>query len=120
MAPGPYGGPTSQSRSLSFNVSPDSARVTDLRFILTATCDPGWTMQDTAWNGSWTIRPDRTFGGDFSRQTGADSYTGTMKGTFDPVSGNASGTMHVDWTWGTDKGPLHCSTGDVSWTALKQ
>jgi hypothetical protein len=120
VAAGPYGGPTSQSRSLSFNVSPDSSRVTDLRFVLTATCDEGWTMKDTDWNGSFSIRPDRTFGSDFSRTDGGNSYTGALRGSFDPATGNASGTMHVEWTWATAQGPVHCKTGDVSWTALKQ
>ena len=89
--------------------------------MLSATCDEGWTLKDTGWNFKpFAIAPDRTFGGDFSDSGDGYSLTGAINGAFDATSGNASGTMHVDFLFTTSKGPVHCRTGDVSWTALKQ
>lgn len=118
---GPYGGPTSQSRSLSFQVTPDLTTVTDVRVVLSATCDAGWTLGDTPWSfGSYAIAPDRTFGRDFARTQERVSYTGSIRGTFDPASGNAAGTLRVDFVFTTDSGTVRCQTGEVRWDALKQ
>ena len=95
--------------------------MTELRAVLRATCDAGWTLDDTAWSfGSFAIAADRSFGQDFSRTQGTVSYTGSIRGAFDPTSGNAAGTMHVDFVFTTASGPVKCQTGEVRWDALKQ
>ena len=95
--------------------------MTDVRVVLSATCEAGYTLGDTSWSfGTYAIAPDRTFGRDFSRTQDKVSYTGSIRGRFDPTTRNAAGTMHVDFVFTTDSGTVKCQTGEVRWDALKQ
>jgi hypothetical protein len=62
------------------------------------------------------VAPDRTFGGSFSGGDSELSVSGSLQGSFDPT-GNGTGTLKVDITVNTDSGPVHCSSGNVTWTA---
>ena len=59
----------------------------------------GWTMSATG---------DDTF----DRASEHTTFSGQLT-----APGSASGTLRVDLTVNTDAGPVHASSGDVTWTA---
>jgi hypothetical protein len=118
---GHYAGTTSQGRSITFDVSSDVKSVsnivvyTDVACVEIPTTLPNVPLDLTGI--SFPIGPDWSFG---FTQSVSDPSTGT--GTFAlhgalSVNGAATGTLRIDMALNTDYGVVHCSTGDVTWTA---
>jgi hypothetical protein len=117
--PGHYAGTTSQGKALGFDVAADSASLTNLSFTADLQCsevpvqirDAGFTIP-----GPIAVASDRTFSGSFSGGDSDVSLAGSLQGSFDPL-GKGTGTFKVDVTINTDSGPVHCSSGSVTWSA---
>ena len=117
--PGHYAGTTSQGKPIGFDVAADSASLTNLSVTTDLQCsEVPVVLRDVPITlpGPIALTPDRTFGGSFSGGDNDVSLSGTAQGSFDSA-GNGTGTLKVDITVNTDSGPVHCSTGNVTWTA---
>jgi hypothetical protein len=117
--PGHYAGTTSQGKAIGFDVAADSASLTNLSVTTDLQCsEVPVVLRDfpITLPGPITVNPDRTFGGSFSGGDSELSVSGSLQGSFDPT-GNGTGTLKVDITVNTDSGQVHCSSGNVTWTA---
>jgi Calx-beta domain len=118
---GHYAGTTSQGRSIAFDVSTDLTAVSNIVVYTDVTCvELPTTIPDVPLDLtgiSFPIGPNWSFG---FTQSVSDPSTGS--GTFAlhgglSVNGPATGTLRIDMALNTDYGVVHCSTGDVTWTA---
>jgi hypothetical protein len=117
--PGIYSGTTSQNRAITFFVSPDSTIVSLTRTAIDITCTE---VPITVPNEPLVI-PDQIPLGPDSRFSFTDSFSdsdGSISLRLDgglALNGPASGTLRVDLALNLPMGVVHCSTGDVSWSA---
>jgi hypothetical protein len=117
--PGHYAGTTSQGRSIGFDVAADSTSVSSVSFATDLQCSeiPAIVRNfPVTLPGPITVTPGRTFAGSFSGGDADISVSGSLQATFDP-DGKGTGTLNVDITVNTDGGPVHCSSGNVTWNA---
>jgi hypothetical protein len=117
---GHYSGLTSQNRAISFDLSPDSTTITNLKFEVDVQCqgvDYAQTNVPIDFGSSQIrLKPDYTFS--------VSGHEGDSSGTIDysvngyvSVGGSASGTASVDFGVYTDFGTVHCVTGAITWSA---
>jgi hypothetical protein len=117
--PGHYAGTTSQGKAIGFDVAADSASLSNLSFASDLNCtEVPVQIRNLSITipGPVAVATDRTFSGQFSGGDSDATIAGTMHGSFDPL-GKGTGTIRVDFTINTDAGPLHCSSGDLTWSA---
>ena len=115
---GRYSGTTSQGRPIAFDVAPGLGSLSNPSFRVDLRCVEVPVILDDVpidFTGRLGIGPDWRFS--FSDSvTDAD---GTLSVSFSgglAAPGSASGTLRVDLTVNAAQ-VVHCSTGDVSWTA---
>ena len=118
---GHYSGTTSQGRSIAFDVSQDVKLVANIVVYTDVTCvELPMTIPNVPLDltgVSFPIATDWSFGftqsvSDPSAGTGNFALHGALS-----VSGGATGTLRIDLALSTEFGVVHCSTGDVTWTA---
>jgi hypothetical protein len=117
--PGHYTGTTSQGKGIGFDVASDSASLTSVSFTVDLQCtEVPIILRDFPLMapGPISVASDRTFGGSFSGGDSDLSLSGSLQGSFD-LTGTGSGTVKVDVTVNLDTGPVHCSSGSVTWNA---
>jgi Calx-beta domain/RTX calcium-binding nonapeptide repeat (4 copies) len=119
--PGLYSGVTSQGRPVRFEVAPGLASLSGLIFWVDLTCAevPVSFPNEEFDLGSSTL----------TIQTGSYRFGATWRGSEGNVSlnlafdgaltapGSANGTLRVDVAVSTSGGVVHCSSGNVTWTA---
>jgi hypothetical protein len=117
---GHYTGLTSQNRVFEFDAASDATSITNLNFQVDVQCaeiDFRETNVPIDF-GSAQIPLSPTFGfnvsGSDNNSDAAVSFsvTGSLS-----VGGSASGTARVDFAVHTPYGDVHCSTGDLTWSA---
>jgi hypothetical protein len=117
---GRYNGTTSQGRPISFDVASDWTYVTNLSLRLDIRCQeiPVILVNELLEFGNARI----PLGSDY-RFTVTDSFsdadgsgTFALNGTL-AAPGNGSGSFRLDLTINTSAGAVHCSSGDVTWSA---
>jgi len=117
--PGHYAGTTSQGKAIGFDVAADSASLSNLAVTADLQCSeiPA-QLRDASFTlpGPIAVGADRTFGGPFSGGDSDIGIAGSLTGSFDPL-GKGTGTIRIDITVNTDSGPVHCSSGDMTWNA---
>jgi hypothetical protein len=117
---GSYSGTTSQGRAIRFDVSPDATYVTHLGFAIDIACaEIGEALTDFPVDfGPVEILLSPSWG--FSMTDSYEDSDGrvdlVLNGSL-TTTGSASGTARVDALLHTDFGDIHCSTGDVTWSA---
>jgi len=119
-SPGRYSGTTSQGRSVSFDVSSDVRVVSNLSINVDVRCQevPAELLNEPfEMEIRVPLTPDWAF-------SWSDSYSdadGSISARFDgrlAVGSPASGTFRIDLALNVEGlGVVHCSTGDVTWTA---
>jgi Calx-beta domain/RTX calcium-binding nonapeptide repeat (4 copies) len=117
--PGHYAGTTSQGKAIGFDVASDSASLTNLSLTADLQCsEVPVILRDFPLMapGPISVATDRTFGGSFSGSASDVSLSGSLQGSFDPA-GAGTGTIKVDITITLETGPVHCSSGNVTWNA---
>jgi hypothetical protein len=117
--PGRYAGTSSQGKSVAFDVNPELTGLTALNFVVDLPCQEVsfvFTNLPINLTGFAPLTADWRFGVSYSESDSEVAVNVTFGGVL-AVSGPASGTLRVDLTINTDAGPVHCSSGDVSWTA---
>ena len=117
---GRYSGTTSQGRSVSFDVSSDVTTVSNLRINVDVGCqEVPADLPNEPFEIAMRVplTPDWAF-------SWSDSYSdadGSISARFDgrlAVGGPASGRFRIDLALNIEGlGVVHCSTGDVTWTA---
>jgi hypothetical protein len=117
---GRYAGTTSQGRPIQFDVAADLQTLSHLTFVPVIRCVEVPVVVDNQaldlGDTQIPIRPDWSFAGGGSSSDAEGSISLSVTGSLNP-SGGAAGTLRVDLAVNTSAGVVHCSTGDVSWTA---
>jgi hypothetical protein len=120
---GHYTGTTSQGHAIAFDASSDLMSLANVAVTVDLTCAElpvsiqGVQLASSAW---FPIAPDWSFATSFE-VTFADApvtvpFTGRLV-----APGSASGTLRLDGaTRDAELGTIHCSTGNVTWTASWQ
>jgi Calx-beta domain/RTX calcium-binding nonapeptide repeat (4 copies) len=117
--PGIYSGTTSQNRPITFVVNPDSTIVSMIRTAIDISC----VEVPVSVPNEPLVIPDPIPLGPDSRFSFTDSFSdsdGSVSLRFDgglALNGPASGTFRIDLALNLPMGVVHCSTGDVSWSA---
>jgi Calx-beta domain/RTX calcium-binding nonapeptide repeat (4 copies) len=118
---GVYSGTTSQGRPISFAVSSGLASLTGLIFWVDLACAE---VPVSLPNEEFDFRSST-----ISIESGSYRFGAVAQGSEGPVSlnvtfagalaapGSASGTLRVDLAVSTPSGVVHCSSGNVTWTA---
>jgi hypothetical protein len=118
---GHYAGTTAQGRSIAFDVAPDLRSLSNLVVYGDLNCSevsvslPNVELDTT---GSSPIAPDWSFGFNVPVSESEGSTTFAFSGKLS-VPGSASGTLRIDFSVNNVEGigTVHCSTGDVTWSA---
>lgn len=119
-SPGRYGGSTSQGKPVSFDVSADVTTVSNLSINLDLRCqEVPVDLLNERFDIAMRVALSPDWGFSWS-----DSYSdadGSISARFDgrlAVGEPASGTFRIDLALNiSGLGTVHCSTGDVTWTA---
>ena len=116
--PGAYAGTNTQGKAFTFEVSPDSSSVSNIKTVIDLNCTEvqGFTVTvPLESTGSFPINADLSFDAN-EHDVGSDGTTLDIKihGQLTASSGG-SGTLRVDLT--IPGIPGICSTGDTTWTA---
>jgi hypothetical protein len=119
---GHYAGTTSQGRSIAFDVAPDLRSLSNLVIYSDLNCSEMPVSLSNApldlTGDSSPIAPDWSFGFNVPVGESEGSATFAFSGKLN-VPGSASGTLRIDLTVNNVEGigTVHCSTGDVTWSA---
>lgn len=118
---GRYSGTTSQGRPISFDVSGDVTRLSNLSLRLDFTCaevQVAFTNESLEFgSGSMPIvSKSWTFGSNIPISDADFTATFAFNGTLS-APGSASGTLRFDIAFNVQGMIVHCSSGAVSWSA---
>jgi hypothetical protein len=116
---GRYSGSSSQGKSVSFDVNSDLTGLTAVSVVVDLTCqEVAVVLRDLPIDltGFAPLSADWRFNVSFSDPDPEVALNMSFGGVLS-VSGPASGTLRVDVTINTAAGAVHCSTGDVTWSA---
>jgi len=115
---GHYTGTTSQGKALGFDVSGDLTAVANVTAVVDLTCTEVSVVLPNVELGlqGAPLTPAWTFVTDVSQGDAEMAWHAVFQGSLSP-SGPATGTIQLDVTVNTNAGPVHCSTGQLSWTA---
>ena len=118
---GHYAGTTSQGRSIAFDVAADLTGLSNLSTFVDISCQEvpvSETNMPLTMKAGATIpvAPDWSFSDTDSYSDADGSITVVVAGKLS-VPGSAAGTLRIDMTLNMPFGPVHCSTGDVTWSA---
>jgi hypothetical protein len=117
---GHYAGQSSQGKALSFDVASDVRSFTNFKTTVDLACTEVPVMlRDIPFDfgdARIGLAPDWTFG--FSDPFSEAEVSGTVAlGGALSTSGPASGTLQLDVAINVSGGTVHCSSGNVTWTA---
>lgn len=118
---GHYAGTTSLGKAITFDVPGDGMSVANFSTILDMNCQEvqGFTVTEPlTLTSPIALQPDLTFNlSDSGTFSDGSTYSSVLKGSV-PADGNASGFIRLDLAIPVQGfGTVHCSTGDVTWTA---
>jgi hypothetical protein len=117
---GHYAGRTSQGKALSFDVATDVKSLTNFTTTVDVSCtEVPVVLQDTPFDLTGApigLASDWTFGFSIPVSEAGVSGTFALHGALS-TSGPASGTLQIDLAVNASGTTIHCSTGNVSWTA---
>jgi hypothetical protein len=119
---GHYAGTTSQGRPIGFDVAPDLKSLSNLIVYVDLTCTevplilPNNQLDLTG--ASFPMAPDWSFNVNLPYSDPEGSINLALNGKLS-VPGSASGTMRIDFAVNNvpGVGTVHCSTGDMTWSA---
>lgn len=117
---GRYTGTTTQGRPIGFDVASDLTSLTNLNFRVDLRCaEVPIVLANVLINFGASrvpLTPDWRLAVSDTDSDPDGTTTVAIAGALS-APGSASGTLRVDVTVNTGSGPVHCSTGDVSWNA---
>ena len=117
--PGHYGGTTSQGKTFGFDVNADVTGVTAISTVVDLTCQEApVVLRDLPLDltGFAPLTLDFKFGVNATDTDGNASIVLALTGSV-ALGAPATGTLRVDFTINTSAGPVHCSTGALTWSA---
>jgi hypothetical protein len=116
---GRYGGTTSQGKTFAFDLNADSTGITAIDTVVDLTCqEVPVVFRDIPLNlgGLAPLTGDYKFTVNATDTDAQGSLVIAITGAL-AVGAPASGTLRVDFTVNTSSGPVHCSTGALTWNA---
>jgi hypothetical protein len=117
---GHWSGTTSQNRPIGFDVTSESTAITNMRLEVDVQCQEidfrATNVVLDFGSSRFGLKPDWSFSAHGSDSDSNGTIDISLSGYLTP-GGSATGHVQVDFGIYTDYGTVHCSTGDVTWTA---